>query len=263
MNNLKLTLVAGLLSIAATASAQFANTGNSAKETSNIENYGRITISYNPNNFDILGHDQSLYGISLGYTKGIGISKNYPIFVEVGARLNYSFKTQDLFENDGDLFEDEYFEDHLKISKEEAIDQFFNKHHLTLSYMNIAVPVSLAYKFQVKDKIAITPFAGVVLKCNLLAEETYDVELTKLAEESIYKEYLVEYLEDYKNDINYFDEENVGKDFVWNRFQVGWNIGVGVDFNRCYVGVSYGSDFTDLGKLVKSSNWAISLGYNF
>lgn len=251
MKNLKLTLVAGLLSIAATASAQFANTGKSSNVAANTDNYDRITLSYNPQTI-IPDYDDAdnlgLYGISLGYTKGISISKSYPLFVEVGARLNYSFKTQDMFE-DEDLDSDE----------EEAMDLLFNKHHYTTSYMNIAVPVNLAYKFQVKDNVAITPFVGVTLKGNLLAKVSYDIELTEEGEDYIDDELL----EEYEDDVNYFDKKDVGKDYVWNRFQIGWNIGAGVDFNQWYVGFSYGSDFMEIAKKTKTSNWAISLGYNF
>lgn len=54
-----------------------------------------------------------------------------------------------------------------------------------------------------------------------------------------------------------------GKDYTWKRFQVGWQIGANVDFKSLSVGMHYGSDFSELAKKTKSSNWAITLGYSF
>ncbi len=39
-------------------------------------------------------------------------------------------------------------------------------------------------------------------------------------------------------------KENMGdKDLTWNRFQMGWHVGVGFQYKPFYLGVHYGTDF--------------------
>ena len=63
-------------------------------------------------------------------------------------------------------------------------------------------------------------------------------------------------------DINYFDKEDTLDD-PWKRVQVGWQIGVGFNYKKLYVGVAYGSDFSEITKKAKLSFTTIRLGYNF
>ena len=110
------------------------------------------------------------------------------------------------------------------------------------------VPVSLSYKFSFADKMSLSPFVGVNFRGVLLASgeytETYDGESNSM-------------------DMNYFDEDEVGEDGKWKRVQVGWQIGVGFNYKKLYVGVAYGSDFSEISKKCKASFTTISLGYNF
>ena len=63
---------------------------------------------------------------------------------------------------------------------------------------------------------------------------------------------------------NNFDKKDTGsKDSQWKRFQMGWQIGIGLNYNKLYVGVSYGKDITELCKKTKLSTTSITLGYNF
>ncbi len=66
-----------------------------------------------------------------------------------------------------------------------------------------------------------------------------------------------------------------GKDNTWNRFQMGWQVGVGVNYERYYLGVQVGTDFIPAyshkfeygGESVKckvnTTNVKVSLGYTF
>lgn len=71
-------------------------------------------------------------------------------------------------------------------------------------------------------------------------------------------------------------EENMGDgDYTWNRFQMGWQIGVGFEYQKYYLGVQYGTDFIpayshkfewDGGSSkpkINSQALKISLGYTF
>lgn len=54
-----------------------------------------------------------------------------------------------------------------------------------------------------------------------------------------------------------------GSRYTAKRIQVGWQIGAGLSYKALYFGLSYGLDFTDFAKRTKTSNFAVSLGYNF
>ena len=55
----------------------------------------------------------------------------------------------------------------------------------------------------------------------------------------------------------------MGKDNTAKRFQFGWQIGAGLSYNALYIGLSYNIDFTKVAKKTKTSNFAVTLGYNF
>ncbi len=250
MKNFKFYLVAGLMTISTSAFAQFANTGNNnagSTKTVNTDNYSRIFVSYNPTSvsFDADDVDDiSLNGFAIGYTKGFSISKSLPLFIEAGLNLNYAFKSID----------NEAFND---LSKEYDLDlTLANKY----SALAINVPVSLAYKFALTNSdISISPFVGVNFKFNVLGKMKYNFDGEHAdaflnAAEDNGQEY---------DDVDFFDKDQVGKDGQWTRFQIGWHIGAGINYKALYVGLKYGTDFTELCKKTNTSNWAITLGYNF
>jgi len=53
------------------------------------------------------------------------------------------------------------------------------------------------------------------------------------------------------------------KDYTWKRFQMGWQVGVGLNYNSLYIGVGYTKDFIELCKKTKMGYASITLGYNF
>lgn len=118
---------------------------------------------------------------------------------------------------------------------EDGLDAKFN-------YLNLAIPVNLVYKFAVTDAISINPYAGLNLKVNLVAKEKYEYD----GESESY---------------SYFDKDDV--EDTWNRFQVGANIGVGINFKSLYLGYNFNPDFMEIAKKVKYPSHTISLGVNF
>lgn len=251
MTKLKFLCAAALAAMSVGASAQFTNGGGSATTTTRTGSglvkdctpYDRIYVGYNPTTIktDIDDADDfTLNGITFGYLHGFSLSKNQPLFLEVGARLNYSFKKEDIFEKENPDYEGTDSPDHGDV---------------TTSYINLAVPVNLAYQFTTSNrKVSIIPFVGLTAKYNIKAGMKYD--LTKEG-----KYYYPQYAKD--DEVDYFDKKKVGKDAQWSRFQVGWQIGAGLDFSSFYVGLHYGGDFGEVCKKQKLSNWGISLGYSF
>lgn len=79
---------------------------------------------------------------------------------------------------------------------------------------------------------------------------------------------------DIDEDFDVFDNDDMeDDDFTWNRFQMGWQIGVNVNFQKAYLGLSYGGDFTKTvkymdgltgsGKDYKMKTTSITLGFKF
>ncbi len=126
-----------------------------------------------------------------------------------------------------------------------------SKDDVDYRFATIQVPVNLVYKYELTDGIKIAPYAGLYFRGNLLAEDEYDDETC-----------------------NWFDDIDEGG-LEAKRFSFGWQIGVGVEFNKLYLGVSYGSDFNNFididenfdGYKVKASSktstFAAKVGINF
>ena len=246
-----------LIMVAATASAQFANGSKKGSSAAvNTDSYQRFYVSYNPLSIKPdKGDDMNLTGFTFGFTKGISISKSLPLFVEAGARLNYSFNSETA--DDVELY-----------GASEDREYFFNgvmSQETKMTYMGVTVPVNLAYKWtSSSSSVSITPFVGLTFKGNIIAKTkatgTFDGRIHDNHDGHILSDGTLE-LGETKKDL--FDKKDVGKDGQWKRFQVGWQIGVGVDYKQLYVGFHYGSDFNEICKKTKTSNWGISLGYNF
>lgn len=260
MKNFKFLLVAGLLAVSAPAFAQFANTGNAGNKagkttTVDTNGYSRIEVSYNPVNvtYDYDGADDlEMTGISFGYVKGFSISKSMPLYVEAGLRLTYAWNKED--ESEGNLSEDGY------TSKWES----------KTSFLGLTVPINLAYRFAIPNsEVTVTPFVGVTVKGNIIAKTettsthtsneyeynpgTYELEIVGTESKTD------------KSETNWFDDKDKENEpgYEAKRLQFGWNIGAGINYKSYYLGFSYGSDFSELCKKVKTNNWAISVGYSF
>ena len=226
----KLSIIAVMLLVATTASAQFANSNATRTATttqvakSTNEGYNRFEFSYNPTFAvyqDGWTYDgsafQTLNGFTFGYLRGINLAKSLPLYLEVGGQINYSFDLS---------IEDEYT--------------------TNLSYMNLSVPVNVSYRIKFgNSNISFQPYTGFYLKANLLGQ--YSV----LDNDGDY------------DSISFFDKDEVNEDIVYNRIQVGWQAGVGFNFNKFYVGLKYGVDFNGLADVISTSNFAATIGFTF
>ncbi len=261
MKNFKFYLVAGLMTISTSAFAQFANTGNNSGGNSTVdtENYSRIEVSYNPTmvsyDKDWGMNNQTMNGFSIGYINAFSISKTIPIFIETGLNLNYSFKSidiNDIYKDSGeddygydDYYGDydDYYGDYSDYYGDYSDEESEENDKVKYTKMSISIPVNVAYKFTLKNNsdISIVPFVGLNLKANIIGKIKYGDE----------------------DAVDQFDKDKVGEDSQWKRFQIGWNVGAGINYKALYAGLKYGTDFTELCKKVKTSNWAITVGYNF
>lgn len=249
----KSLLIVALLAMASSVSAQFANTnassGGNNMRSIDTNGWQKVYVSYNPLKMvtDVQGADDwDFTAFSLGYSKGYSISKDFPLFAEVGIEATYAFNTMDKedmedleTDNNGDL-------------------------EMKTTYLSATVPVNLAYKFTLAEKnISIVPYLGINLKGNIIGKskkEFVDFEGNSWCETE--KEYWDD--EDKSPDTNWFDKKEAGsKDAQWKRIQFGWQLGIGLYYNQIYVGFGYSKDFSELCKKTKVSKTSITLGYTF
>lgn len=118
----------------------------------------------------------------------------------------------------------------------------------TLDYketlLGLNIPVSLVYRFNITDDFSISPDFGFNFRLNLMGKgkEEYDGE---------------------SEDWNLFSKDDMGEDGTYNRFQVGWHIGVGFDYKALHLGVDWGTDFNEIAEKTKLRTTYVTLGWNF
>lgn len=219
MKTIKFLAVAVAMMASVPAMAQFAGGGSSSSSsTGDNENYQRIQVGYDA----LLQKGSSAHGVAAGYTYGLNLSSDLPLYLEFGGRLNFNTA---------------------------------NKTNI----MAISVPVNVAYKFNVTDGIAITPYTGINFRINLLAtndghsmfgSDSDDPEGRSLSRSN-----------DDPDDEDWDDYYDMSA----RRFQMGWQIGAGVNFGKWYAGLEYGLDFIKFQKSANNtaSRLNVSVGYTF
>lgn len=237
MKQIKIASVAMMMMLSTSAFAQFSNTNSSVGSSNsgsgiglikNCNPYDRVTLDYvNRSISPKHGDDVSTNGFALDYIHGFSLSSSLPLFLETGIGFDLGFWG--------------------KSSDEDDYDEYDEDAEVNLTTMSISVPVNLAYKLQFTDAFSLQPFIGLNFKVNALAK---------------YKMTFEDYEED-NEDWSAFDKEYMGKEGVWNRFQMGWHIGAGINYNNFYLGLSYGTDFIELCKKTNTGTFKIGVGLNF
>ena len=87
----------------------------------------------------------------------------------------------------------------------------------SLSTFNLKIPVNFVYRFNLDDKFSVQPYTGINFKLNCAMSQKVGSE----------------------KEVNMFEDAEYGG----KRFQMGWQIGVGVNFCKWYAGIEYGIDF--------------------
>lgn len=124
----------------------------------------------------------------------------------------------------------------------------------SLHFLTATVPVNLVYKWEIPNTdIRLAPFAGIYFRGNLVAESGTD-------------DYMINWFNDKPSENDYYDKDFDPEDYGMeaSRFSFGWNIGVGLEYSKFYVGLSYGSDLTELvEKADKIGTFSATVGFNF
>lgn len=159
---------------------------------------------------DDSGLSEKLNALSIGYNRAINLTPSAPLYLEIGAALQYAFYSDEVDLND-------YYETKF-----------------TGSMLTAKIPVSLLYHVAIPNSdFAIEPFAGIDFKYNIIG--------TAKSEET-YKNY-GETKKDEKKIDNIFDKKDCDGHPA-NRFQAGWHVGANFVYKKAFIGISYGQDFS-------------------
>lgn len=128
----------------------------------------------------------------------------------------------------------------------ESEDSKYGNSEEKFNMISLKMPINLIFNYQIPNTaINIDPYIGIRLRGNILGEATI---------ENSYGD----------KSYNVFDKDDMGgSEYTWNRFQIGWQIGLKARFNSLIVGLGYGSDFSEIAKKVKINETQISLGVVF
>ena len=239
MKKLYVLALAIIASIGA-ANAQRAAEYDLGTRQADYKSYNRIGLSYNNVGYNLNSEAKddleidgfSLNGFGIDYIHGFSLTRSLPMFLELGANVNFNFGTP--------------------LSEEE--DRYTYK--MKMQNINLQVPVNYVYRFNVADSFSIAPYVGLNFKLNLTTRGKESMEYEGEKEEDDW--------------YSFYDKEEMDGE-PWNRFQMGWHIGVGFRYSNLYLGLQYGTDFIPAWKYdeddwhakINNGNFKLSLGYFF
>lgn len=257
----KAFMAIALVACAMPASAQFTGGGGKVSKSTTLaagdtNPYNRISLSYD--NTHLSGNDKmddyfngedaiSLNGVGLEYIHGFSVSKTLPMFVETG--IKFQFGSGSVSDYD----------------KSNEVDYIYK-----LQQLSFSVPVNYTYKFTVGEGISIAPYLGINFKIHGMGRTKYSVKFDDDDLQEDFEDY-VDGNDEFEEMLKWksvFDKKDMGsKDSTWNRFQMGWQIGAGLNVKAFYLGLQYGTDFISAYKYKKyainSGNFTVKIGCNF
>lgn len=195
---------------------------------------------FNPSMFISDNQSSSFTGLTLGYSHAFNLVRHQPIFLETGLAFQYSFNTKFVPMTD---------DENVRFGYKKLGNPWF---------LSVKAPINITYKHSIPRSIFdIVPFVGFTLRGNFLG--FVKAEYTQLAKGSSFDDSWME--DDYWF---LFSKSDMGDDYAWNIFQIGWQIGVNFYIDdTIYFGASYGRDFNEIFKDTKIQTISVGLGYLF
>ena len=108
----------------------------------------------------------------------------------------------------------------------------------------VGIPVNVAYRLSFNNNISLQPYTGINFRVNIYGQHTTEFSYKGEKESKSESESLV------------FGDDG------WKRFQMGWQIGLGLNLKKFYLGFEYGLDFMKIAPETKTSHVEVSLGVN-
>lgn len=258
MKKLKLSLLAVFVGLVAAASAQTADTSGNNAATANRPvghqaakaiSWNRIFFSYIPSKLVYDAPDvvsDNLKGFSAGYLRGFSLTRRVPLYMEVGAALQYGFSESYTGSSDTSYDEEQGY----------MSTSYSGRVHM----VSVNVPINLLYRFNINDRLSVSPYFGLDFRYNVACKAKFDTK-------NRYGEY-GEYEEVGGNvSFNFFDKELMRQAGFepFSRFQPGFHAGIGLDYRMLHLAVDLGKDFYELSPTGKGKirTTSITVGYNF
>ena len=251
MNNRFLFSLAIMACIVLNASAQFSNSGSSNTTVSDNKGWTSLYLQYNnigvshdkitDSDYKEMGLSETMNGVTLGVNQAFNIVPSIPLYLEAGLGVQFA------------LYSDNY-------SNYYGQDYYGQDYDLKYDYkghiLSAKVPLNILYRYSIPNtSIAIEPLLGIDLRINILG---------KLKENrTLYVDGVKEKAQD--SEINPFKKDDMNNEPL-KRFQTGWHIGANVAFNKVFLGLQYGSDFSKIHDDVynpKLRTFTVSLGTRF
>lgn len=202
----KQLMVVAMTLISLTAFAQSTKEKRVALEN-NLDNYNRISLSFtsfSASKDGLLGDEaMRLPGFKFGWTGGYSVGKKLPFFVEAGAEIQYNTRRGDFA---------------------------WNNDELRASTLGFVVPVNFGYKLGFKNGAYIEPYCGLHLKMNLAGKYKI-IRDSESTEKDVSASWWNE--KEMKENINVDNSKG------FNRFQLGWQVGLNVGYKRVNFNLAY------------------------
>jgi len=231
---IKLLTLGVLLAVSSTVSAQYYDPINWKTTVYELDgSWSTVWAEFNPSNlvYDISGaDDQSVTGVSLGYSQAFNVIPNTGLFLEAGLGMQYTFYNED---------------------ESVTYEGYKGKMEEKFSMWSAKIPVNFMYKFAIGNSgFSLSPYAGLTLRYNFSAKIKEEVTIDGESESET---------------IDLFKKSDMGgSDYTWKHFQLGWQVGLkAIIGNTVMIGASYGYDFNEIAKKTKLQTTSISLGVVF
>ena len=159
MKAIKFFAVVTALVMCTTVSAQFTNTGSKSKSVVNTNGWNSVYVQYSPTTLVASEPGEKdvtldLTGLSVGYERAIGLTKDIPLYLNIGGDLKYSF------------------------GKDKGDDKY--------TFLSVKVPVSVSYDFSVTENIDILPYAGLFFRYNIIGKLSFDGDANVMFNKKFY-----------------------------------------------------------------------------
>ena len=220
------------VAICAVAQAQIVGSRSSAyvvtETKTSPKGWNEFNIQYNPTKLvPDNGDSFSMSGISLEWNKVRSLLSTSPLYLQYGFGIQYNWGSEDDTDYDGGYKEG--YEYNIKM-------------------LGVKVPVNVLYHYDIPNsQFAIEPHAGLNFRIHAYG----NAEAKSVSWNGSTK----------SHDYDVFSSDDMEE--PWNRFQIGYNLGVNAVYEKLVFGITYTGDFSELGKDLNMSVWNIKFGVRF
>lgn len=181
------------------ASAQLISSNTLTKEKKVKRNYSRLGISYN--SLSMGGGSDAMSGVGLEWLKGISLTQDQPLFLEIGLKGTFN-RWSDSEKESGITIE------------------------ASNNYLSLAIPVNVTYRYAVTDNFRLSPYVGLYGRFGLWGESKAEASYGSKSAEKTY-----DWFEDYE--WNRFQlGMQIGANVEYGRGYIG--LGYGFDLTSVY-----------------------------